>query len=304
MTQTLGTRTPVSAAADTQWTKCANCGAFVYHKRLQRNLKVCPECSYHFRLPARERIEQLLDPGTAEAISASVEPTDPLGFVDLKPYTERLADAQRQTGSRDAAVYGTGTIGGLPVVVAVADFAFMGGSMGSAVGEVITRAAELALSSRTPLLVISASGGARMQEGCVSLMQLAKTSQAMARLHEEGILFISLLTDPTYGGVTASYAVLGDLLISEPGALIGFAGRKVIEQTIRQKLPDAFQTAGFLLERGMLDLVEPRENIRHVLRKLLSMHSPPQPASLPSTDGQGMIRDPLDLPVRPAWDIV
>ena len=302
--QTLVTRTPTPSAPETQWTKCSNCGAFVYHKRLQRNLRVCPECSYHFRLSARERLLQLLDPGTAETVTSAVEPTDALRFVDLKPYTARLADAQQQTGNRDAALYGTGTIGGLPIVVAIVDFAFMGGSMGSAVGEAITRAAELALSSRTPLLVISASGGARMQEGCVSLMQMAKTSQAMARLHEEGILYISMLTDPTYGGVTASYAVLGDLLISEPGALIGFAGRKVIEQTIRQKLPDTFQTAAFLLEHGMLDLVEPRENMRHVLRKLLMLHQRSGSQSLPTTDGQAQIVDAHVLPERPAWDIV
>jgi acetyl-CoA carboxylase carboxyl transferase subunit beta len=304
MTQTVVTRTPTSSAADTQWTKCANCGAFVYHKRLQRNLRVCPECSYHFRLPARERLAQLLDPGTAEAVNETVEPTDALRFVDLKPYTTRIADAQKNTGSREAAMWGTGSIGGLPVVVAVADFAFMGGSMGSAVGETITRAAEHALKTRTPLLVISASGGARMQEGCVSLMQLAKTSQAMARLHEEGVLFISLLTDPTYGGVTASYAVLGDVLVSEPGALIGFAGRKVIEQTIRQKLPDAFQTAGFLLEHGMLDLVEPRENMRNVLRKLLMLHQRSELPGLPRADGKPPITDPASLQARAAWDIV
>jgi acetyl-CoA carboxylase carboxyl transferase alpha subunit/acetyl-CoA carboxylase carboxyl transferase beta subunit len=304
MTQTVAPRTPTSSAADTQWTKCSNCGAFVYHKRLQRNLRVCPECSYHFRLPARERLVQLLDPGTAETVNATVEATDALRFVDLKPYTARLADAQRQTGSREAAMWGTGSIGGLPVVVAVADFAFMGGSMGSAVGETITRAAEMALSTRTPLLVISASGGARMQEGCISLMQLAKTSQAMARLNEEGILFVSLLTDPTYGGVTASYAVLGDVLVSEPGALIGFAGRKVIEQTIRQKLPDAFQTAGFLMEHGMLDLVEPRENMRNVLRKLLTLHRRSEASGLPRADGQPPITDPAGLPTREPWDIV
>jgi acetyl-CoA carboxylase carboxyl transferase subunit beta len=255
-------------------------------------------------LPARERLVQLLDPGTAETVNATVEATDALRFVDLKPYTARLADAQRQTGSREAAMWGTGSIGGLPVVVAVADFAFMGGSMGSAVGETITRAAEMALSTRTPLLVISASGGARMQEGCISLMQLAKTSQAMARLNEEGILFVSLLTDPTYGGVTASYAVLGDVLVSEPGALIGFAGRKVIEQTIRQKLPDAFQTAGFLMEHGMLDLVEPRENMRNVLRKLLTLHRRSEASGLPRADGQPPITDPAGLPTREPWDIV
>src|SRR5438105_3296382 len=304
MTQTLGTPIRTSAAADSQWTKCSNCGAFVYQKRLVRNLRVCPECSYHFRLSARERLLQLLDEASVDGVSTTADTIDALRFVDLKPYATRLADAQRQTGSREAAVYGAATVGGLPVVVAAVDFAFMGGSMGSAVGEAITRAAELALSTRTPLLVISASGGARMQEGCVSLMQMAKTSQAVARLHEEGILFISLLMDPTYGGVTASYAVLGDLLISEPGALIGFAGRKVIEQTIRQKLPDAFQTSGFLMDHGMLDLVVPRETMRHVLRKLLMLHQRSESPGLPRADGQAPISDPAGLRPTPAWDIV
>src|SRR6266851_2752480 len=306
MTQTLGTPTRTSSAADTQWTKCANCGAFVYHKRLQRNLRVCPECSYHFRLPARERLLQLLDPGTAETVNATVEPTDALRFVDLKPYATRLADARRQTGSLEAAMWGTGSIGGLPIVVAVADFAFMGGSMGSAVGEAITRAAELALSTRTPLLVISASGGARMQEGCVSLMQLAKTSQAVGRLNEEGLLFISLLTDPTYGGVSASFAMLGDLLVSEPGSYIGFAGPKVIEQTIRQKLPDDFQTAGFLLDHGQLDLVEARETLRVSLRKILELHASAGTGGdgLPEVDGTPPITDPEQLEIRDPWEVV
>src|SRR5438105_10978701 len=273
MTQTLGTPIRTSAAADSQWTKCSNCGAFVYQKRLVRNLRVCPECSYHFRLSARERLLQLLDEASVDGVSTTADTIDALRFVDLKPYATRLADAQRQTGSREAAVYGAATVGGLPVVVAAVDFAFMGGSMGSAVGEAITRAAELALSTRTPLLVISASGGARMQEGCVSLMQMAKTSQAVARLAEEGVPFLSLLTDPTYGGVSASYATLGDVLISEPGAHIGFAGPSVIEQTIHQQLPEGFQTAEFLLEHGMLDLVEPRENLRRTLRNLLALHA-------------------------------
>src|SRR5438105_13560339 len=273
MTQTLGTPIRTSAAADSQWTKCSNCGAFVYQKRLVRNLRVCPECSYHFRLSARERLLQLLDEASVDGVSTTADTIDALRFVDLKPYATRLADAQRQTGSREAAVYGAATVGGLPVVVAAVDFAFMGGSMGSAVGEAITRAAELALSTRTPLLVISASGGARMQEGCVSLMQMAKTSQAVARLAEEGVLFISLLTDPTYGGVSASYATLGDVLISEPGAHIGFAAPSVTDRTIHQQLPDGFQTAEFLLEHGMLDVVEPRENLRRTLRNLLALHA-------------------------------
>jgi acetyl-CoA carboxylase carboxyl transferase alpha subunit/acetyl-CoA carboxylase carboxyl transferase beta subunit len=304
MTQTAVT--PVAASAETpQWTKCPNCSAFVYFKRLQRNLRVCPECNHHFRLSARERLTYLLDDGGVDEISRVVEPVDALRFVDLKPYATRITEAQQSTGHREAAMWGTAKIAGQPVVVAAVEFAFMGGSMGSAVGEVITQAAEEALAQRVPLLVISASGGARMQEGCISLMQMAKTSQAIARLDEEGVLFVSLLTDPTYGGVSASFATLGDVLISEPGALIGFAGRRIIEQTIRQQLPEKFQTAEFLMDHGMLDLVAPRENVRHVLGKLLSMHAQAPVAALaPSTEGQAPITDPSALQARDAWEMV
>ena len=262
-----------SRAVSAEWFRCPSCEAFVYHKRLKRNLGVCPECNHHFRLRLRERLGQLLDADSFEELSGELEPLDALSFVDSKPYTDRIADAQRKTGQKSGALYGTATIDGHPIVIAAIDFDFIGGSMSGAVGEAITRAAELALETRTPLLVISASGGARMQEGCVSLMQMAKTSQAVARLAEEGVLFISLLTDPTYGGVSASYATLGDVLISEPGAHIGFAGPSVIEQTIHQQLPDGFQTAEFLLEHGMLDIVEPRENIRRTIRNLLELHA-------------------------------
>src|SRR5439155_3395230 len=239
-------------------------------------------------------------------LSSEISPVDPLGFADSKPYSARLEEAQRKTGRSEGALYGTGTIGGLPLVIAAMDFAFIGGSMGSGVGEAITRAAELALERREPLLVISASGGARMQEGCVSLMQLAKTSQAVGRLHEEGVLYVSLLTDPTYGGVSASFATLGDLLVSEPGSYIGFAGPKVIEQTIRQKLPDGLQTAGFLLDHGQLDLVEARETPRNSLRKILELHAGATsgPVQLPETDGTPPITDPAEVAVRDAWEIV
>jgi acetyl-CoA carboxylase carboxyl transferase subunit beta len=301
----VATASKTAPAAAQQWTKCPSCDAFVYHKRLKRNLGVCPECNYHFRLPVRERLEQLLDEGSFEELGGDIEAVDPLGFADSKPYGQRLADAQRKTGSAEGALYGTGTIGGRPLVLAAMDFAFIGGSMGGAVGEAITRAAELALERRTPLLVISASGGARMQEGCISLMQLAKTSQAVARLHEEGILYVSLLTDPTYGGVTASFATLGDLLVSEPGSLVGFAGPKVIEQTIRQQLPEGFQTAGFLLDHGMLDLVEPRENLRNTLRKILELHAGAGARDgLPETEGRAPFTNPDELPERAAWDVV
>src|SRR5262245_59900373 len=255
-----------------EWRRCPNCEAFVYHKRLKRNLGVCPECNHHFRLRIRERLEQLLDEGSFEELGRELEPIDSLSFADTKPYPERVAAAQKKSGTRSGGLYGRGTIDGKKLILAAIDFGFIGGSMGGAVGEAITRAAELALEERTPLLVISASGGARMQEGCVSLMQMAKTSQAVGRLHEEGILYVSFLTDPTYGGVSASFATLGDVLTAEPGAHIGFAGPSVIEQTIREKLPEGCQTEGFLMDHGMLDLVEPRENVRRSIRNLMELH--------------------------------
>ncbi len=295
---------PARAQETPQWLKCPSCDAFIYGKRLERNLKVCPECNHHFRLPMSDRLAQLLDGGQFEELGEDIESVDVLGFVDSKPYTQRLEEARRKTGRREAAAYGRGTIGGFPVIVAAMDFSFMGGSMGGAVGEVITRAAEEALASRTPLLIISASGGARMQEGCVSLMQLAKTSQALALLQEAGVLSICLLTDPTFGGVTASFAMLGDVLVAEPNALVGFAGPQVIEQTIRQKLPPGFQTAEFLLDHGMLDLVEPRENLRQAITKLLRFHASTAPETLPTGHGRAPITSPDELQERPAWEVV
>jgi acyl-CoA carboxylase subunit beta len=303
-----------SRAASAEWFRCPSCAAFVYHKRLRRNLGVCPDCSHHFRLRIRERLGQLLDEGSFEELSGDLEIVDALSFADSKPYVERIAAAQKKSETKTGALHGTGTIDGVPIVVAGIDFSFIGGSMGGAVGESITRAAELALETRTPLLVISASGGARMQEGCVSLMQMAKTSQVMARLAEEGVLFISLLTDPTYGGVSASYATLGDILIAEPDAHIGFAGPTVIEQTIRQKLPDGFQTASFLMEHGMLDLVEPREGLRRTIRNVLEMHAQAEATRgeetaareqrLPDAEGLAPVLDPEALSVRDPWEIV
>jgi acetyl-CoA carboxylase carboxyl transferase beta subunit/acetyl-CoA carboxylase carboxyl transferase alpha subunit len=303
-----------SRAVSTEWFRCPSCEAFVYHKRLKRNLGVCPECNHHFRLRPRERLSQLLDADSFEELGSDLEPLDALSFADSRPYLDRIHDAQRKTGTKSGAVYGQGTIDGLAVVLAAIDFGFIGGSMSGAVGEAITRAAELALQTRTPLLVISASGGARMQEGCVSLMQMAKTSQAVARLAEEAVLFISLLTDPTYGGVSASYATLGDVLISEPGAHIGFAGPSVIEQTIHQQLPAGFQTAEFLLDHGMLDLVEPRENLKRTIRNLLELHAAGEAARgernadrvrrLPPIDGPAPVVDPEQLPARDPWTIV
>ena len=301
-----------SRAASAEWRRCPSCEAFVYYKRLKRNLHVCPECNHHFRLRLRQRLEMLFDPDSFEDLSGDLEPIDSLSFADSKPYPERIAAAQKKTGAKAGAVYGKGTLDEHPLVAAGIDFDFIGGSMGSAVGEAITRAAELALETRAPLLVISASGGARMQEGCVSLMQMVKTSQAVGRLYEEGILYMSLLTDPTYGGVSASYATLGDVLISEPEAHIGFAGPTVIEQTIRQTLPSGFQTAGFLMEHGMLDIVEKRENIRRTIRNLLELHERAEAARsetdraarLPETEGAVPVSDPEALERRPAWEVV
>ena len=295
---------PPAVAQETQWTKCPACDAFVYGRRLDHNLKVCPECDHHFRVPVRERLAQLLDTDSFEDRAADLEPRDVLGFEDAKPYPARIAAAQDRTGGKEAALFGTATIDGMPIVVAAMDFAFMGGSMGGVTGEIITRAIEHATETRTPLLILAASGGARMQEGCVSLMQLAKTSQALARLHDSGVLSICLLTDPTYGGVTASFAVLGDVLIAEPNAMVGFAGPSVIEQTIRQRLPDGFQTAEFLRDHGMLDLVERRENLRNVLRKLLRFHQRSAPTLPERGAGASPITDPSTLAQRPAWEVV
>jgi acyl-CoA carboxylase subunit beta len=303
-----------SRAASADWRRCPACEAFVYHKRLKRNLHVCPECNHHFRLRLRDRVAQLVDEGSFEELSGDLEPIDALSFVDTKPYVERIAAAQKKSSAKSGALYGTGTVDGRPLVIAGIDFGFIGGSMGGAVGESITRAAELALERRIPLLVISASGGARMQEGCVSLMQMAKTSQAIGRLKEEGILYASLLTDPTYGGVSASFATLGDVLIAEPDAHIGFAGPSVIEQTIRQTLPDGFQTSGFLMEHGMLDLVETRENLQRTIRNLIEMHSVIEDATaaergslvsrLPSAEGEEPVEEAEVLVTRDPWEVV
>jgi len=247
------------------WVKCENCKEIVYKKEVLRNSNVCPKCGYHFRITARERLATLFDNGIYEEVDRNIVPTDPLGFKDTKPYKDRLKQYQEATGLKDAVINAVGVLGGIPTVVSAMEYTFMGGSMGSAVGEKITRAAERALLERMPLIIFSASGGARMQEGALSLMQMAKISTLLARLHEQGIPYISVLTDPTTGGVTASYAMLGDLNIAEPKALIGFAGPRVIEQTIRQTLPEGFQRSEFLLEHGMLDMVVPRSRLRDTL---------------------------------------
>ncbi len=256
------------------WTKCPDCGEMLYNKQLEKNLRVCPKCGHHFRLRVDARLAQLLDPDTFEEHDPGLESLDPLLFVDQKPYPDRILAARTATGIRDAAVWGTGAIGGHRVAVAAMDFAFMGGSMGSVVGEKVTRAAEHALAERLPLIIISASGGARMQEGTLALMQLAKTVAALGRLADAGVPYLSVLTDPTTGGVFASYAALGDVNIAEPGALIGFAGARVSAGTIAETLPEGFQRAEFLFQHGFVDRVVPRAELRDALVDLLEYLQP------------------------------
>jgi len=251
------------------WVKCENCRQIIWKKDLEENLNVCPKCGKHFRIDARTRLAQLFDNGEYETFSDNLASTDPLKFIDLKPYSERLKRAQEETGLTDAVINARGKLNGRPVIVSAMEYAFIGGSMGSVVGEVITRAIEESLEKKQPIIIISASGGARMMEGVLSLMQLAKISAALARLDEARVPYISVLTDPTTGGVTASFAMLGDLNIAEPGALIGFAGPRVIEQTIRQKLPPGFQRSEFLLEHGMLDAVVSRKQLKPYLARAL-----------------------------------
>jgi acetyl-CoA carboxylase carboxyl transferase subunit beta len=251
------------------WVKCDGCREIIYAKELDRTERVCPKCGHHFRLEARDRIALLIDEEEPRELFAGVSPTDPLEFKDTKRYGDRLRVYQQAVGERDAVLVVEGSVLSQPVVLAVMEYRFMGGSMGSVVGEKITRAAEHALETRRPLVVVSASGGARMQEGILSLMQMAKISAALARLREARVPYLSVLTDPTTGGVTASFAMLGDLNIAEPGALIGFAGPRVIEQTIRQSLPEGFQRSEFLLEKGFLDLVVPRAELKETLARCL-----------------------------------
>jgi len=256
------------------WVKCEGCRQIIWKKDLEENLNVCPKCEKHFRIDARTRLAQLLDNGEYEVFSEKLVSTDPLKFVDLKPYSERLKRAQEETGLNDAVINARGKLNGRPVVISVMEYGFIGGSMGAVVGEMITRAIEQALEQRQSLIIISASGGARMMEGVLSLMQLAKISAALAKLDEARVPYISVLTDPTTGGVTASFAMLGDLIIAEPGALIGFAGPRVIEQTIRQKLPPGFQRSEFLLEHGMLDAVVHRKEMKSYISRALDFMTP------------------------------
>ena len=257
-------------AVEGMWLKCNHCREIVYRKEVDRNNKVCPKCDYHFPISVSERISLILDLGTFKEWDAEVEPQDPLHFHDTQSYLDRLKSQQEKSGRKDAIVIGEGVIDGRKVVLGVFDFSFMGGSMGSVVGEKICRAVDRALAARAPLLLVTTSGGARMQEGILSLLQMAKTSAAVAKLNEARLPLISILADPTFGGVTASVAMLGDVIIAEPKALIGFAGPRVIEQTIKQQLPDEFQRAEFLLEHGMIDMIVERKRLKETLSTLLS----------------------------------
>ena len=256
------------------WTKCPSCEEQLFNKQLDKALRVCPNCGHHFRLSAAARIEHLLDEGSFEERDPGLQSVDPLGFVDQKAYPDRIAAAQVATGMRDAAVWGSGTVVGYPVVICVMDFGFMGGSMGAVVGEKVTRAAEAALETRTPLVIVAASGGARMQEGTLALMQLAKTVAATERLRLAGVPFVSIMSDPTTGGVFASFAALGDVNLAEPNALIGFAGARVNAGTIGGELPDGFQRAEFLYRHGFVDRIVHRTELRTELAALLAFLEP------------------------------
>lgn len=260
-----------SKAPQGMWVKCPGCSATLLAKELDANLNVCPKCGHHHRISVRRRLESLLDESAWQEFDSSMTSVDFLRFKDAKSYQERIDDALAKGGSRDAVVCVEGSIGGIGVQVSVFDFSFMGGSMGSVVGEKITRSIERGIQKHQPVVIVSASGGARMQESILSLMQMAKTSAALAKLKEAGLPFISILTDPTTGGVTASFAMLGDVNIAEPKALIGFAGPRVIEQTLRQKLPEGFQRAEYLLEHGMVDVIVPRTEMRAKLASILGM---------------------------------
>jgi len=256
------------------WVKCEGCRQIIWKKELEDNLNVCTKCDYHFRIDSAQRLMLLLDEDSIETQDETLESTDPLNFSDTRPYKTRLDKSKSATGLKDAIINATGTVHGKPVIVSAMEYSFIGGSMGAVVGEAITRAIERASKERKPIIIVSASAGARMMEGIVSLMQMAKISAALARLDSARVPYISVLTDPTTGGVSASYAMLGDLNIAEPGALIGFAGPRVIEQTIRQKLPEGFQTSEFLLQHGMLDAVVHRKEMKAYISRALDFMTP------------------------------
>ena len=267
--------------ADGLWSKCQACGSVAYTKDLKANQLVCPECGHHARVDSDERIRQLIDPKTWQAIATEIQPTDPLEFRDRKAYRDRLKEYQSKTGLTDAVVTGTGLLDGLPVALGVMDFRFMGGSMGSVVGERLCRLIEHATKKKIPVIIICASGGARMQEGMLSLMQMAKISGALYHHQKNKLLYIPVLTHPTTGGVTASFAMLGDIILAEPKATIGFAGRRVIEQTLREKLPEGFQTSEYLLQHGFVDEIVPRTQLKKTLAQLISLHQPFHPLMSP-----------------------
>ncbi|MDH4233255.1 MAG: acetyl-CoA carboxylase, carboxyltransferase subunit beta [Nitrospirota bacterium] len=253
------------------WVKCDSCKEIIYKKEIDKNLKICPKCNYHFRISARERISLLVDEGSFVEIDTGLASKDPLNFKDRIPYKDRLEENRKKSGLEEAAISGEAMVEGKPVIMVILDFSFMGGSMGSVVGEKIMRAAEAALEKKIPLITVASSGGARMQEGIFSLMQMARVSAAIAKLNENGILYISLLADPTFGGVTASFAMLGDIIIAEPKSLIGFAGARVIEQTIKQQLPEDFQRAEFLLDHGMIDIVADRKELKKTIGQIIGL---------------------------------
>jgi acetyl-CoA carboxylase carboxyl transferase subunit beta len=260
--------------SDQLWIKCNSCNEIIYRKVIERNFQVCPKCNYHFQIPARKRIEGVVDPGTFIEYDPHLIPGDPLEFKDLKRYPQRIKKSQEETGMKEAILCGEGKIEGQPAMIGIFEFNFLGGSMGSVVGEKITRLIERAIERKIGVIIFCASGGARMQEGIFSLMQMAKTSAALAKLQQAGVPYIAVLTDPTTGGVSASIGMLGDITIAEPKAMIGFAGPRVIKETIRSELPEGFQRAEYLLERGMVDLIVERKDLRHTLASLLEMLGP------------------------------
>ena len=294
-------RKPIAAPAERSrvpeglWVKCPSCEQILYEKDLATNLRICGHCSHHFRMSAQQRLAALLDDETWSTFDSGLTSTDPLEFRDTKPYADRLNAGQQATGLRDAAISAVGRIGGIEVAIVAMEYGFIGGSMGVVVGEMITRAIERALERQIPLIIVCCSGGARMMEGTLSLMQMAKISAALARLDRAGLPYIAMLTDPTTGGVTASFAMLADLHIAEPGALIGFAGPRVIEQTIRQKLPAGFQRSEFLLEHGMLDLIVDRRELRATLARALHFTGPSPKASAPSPESLSQDAAQADL---------
>ena len=285
--------------ADGLWTKCNECGVLTYTKDLRANQMVCPECDYHYRIFSDERVAQLIDADTWQPLNENIAPKDPLRFRDRKAYSDRLRDMQNKTKLNDGVQTGLGQINGEGIALAVMDFRFMGGSMGSVVGEKITRLIEHATAAQLPVVIICASGGARMQEGMLSLMQMAKISAALERHRDSRLLYMPVLTHPTTGGVTASFAMLGDIILAEPKATIGFAGRRVVEQTLREKLPDDFQTAEYLLKHGFIDKIVPRTQLKDTLAQLISLHK--LPAALPSLSHVSLERaaNSQPVPIKP-----